>query len=516
MSRTRRFVLAAAGLAAACACAPPAQAATWTELDSTTTEDITAVEYQAPDRFWFATAAGHIFRRVGTTFAQTGSAPGVVFRDIEFQDGGPVGFAVGTNGAVLRSADGGASWTAVSGLIGGQGTAAGLCAAADEPIGDIDSVRFAGAARAWLAAGGSQIFRTIDGATAADVGATANDWQVINDNGATCKIGEDVDDIFPVPGSLATYFVSKVLGTVFFSANALSTTATVKLAPAGAPAAGIRRLTGDPANPNRQWAVSSGGAGAQFVARTTDGWSTSAGWAIANPDHGTLTTPAGVDFSGGTIAAVGSGGMIAESTDGASFFLDPAAAAPAQDWTSVSLASAALGAAGGTGGRLAVTANANVLPAAPGGAPAPAPAAAAGAAAGLRPPAVVVTPPPRRPLLPAFGFDDRARPPVVGGAARKSGEFVVIRVDGAFGVPRGLRAAAACSGHVILTVSRASGRRRDLTDATVSLPPTCRYTKQLRVRRSRIGARRTLKLRVAFKGNALIRASSVTYTLPVR
>ncbi|HTN25765.1 MAG TPA: hypothetical protein VL120_17390 [Solirubrobacteraceae bacterium] len=512
MSRTRRCVLIA--LAALGATAPAARAATWTEISSGTTEDITAIEYQGPSRFWLATAAGHVFKRVGDTFVQTGSAPGVVFRDIEFQDGGAVGFAVGTNGGVLRSADNGDSWAPVAGIAGGQATLANACNLADEALGDVDSIRFAGNARAWLAAGGSQIFRTVDGATATDVGATAAGWQVINDNGVTCKIGEDVDDLFPVPGSSSVYFVSKLLGTVFFSPNALSTTATVKAASAGGGITGTRRLAGDPANPNRQWAVDSGGSGPSFVARTTDGWSTASGWTIANPGTGSITTPEGVDVNGPTVTAAGSAGMIAESTDGATFWLDPAqGAAATQDWRAVSLATPAAGAIGGTGGRLVVSSNANVLPQPPGGG-APDQAVPAPAAAGTRPPAVVTTLPQR--VLPRFGFQRRSTPPVVGGAARRQGRFIVIDVLGSFRAPAGLRTATACRGTVALNVSKPRGKRRDLTDATVELARNCRYSKRLRVRRTRIGRATSLRLRVAFRGNAVVGASSVTYVVPVR
>src|SRR3954469_22705572 len=102
MSRTRRFLPLAA--LALLGLAPSADAATWTEIPSNTTEDITAIEYQGADRFWYTTGAGKIFRRVGGVFQQEASAPTTVFKDIEFQAGGLVGFAVGTNGVVMRSA----------------------------------------------------------------------------------------------------------------------------------------------------------------------------------------------------------------------------------------------------------------------------------------------------------------------------------------------------------------------------------------------------------------------------
>jgi len=200
-------------------------------------------------------------------------------------------------------------------------------------------------------------------ATAANVGSAGAGWEYVNDGGATCRITHDIDDTFPVPGSDAIYFVSKYFGEVWFSANALSSDATVKPADAGNGFTGTRRLAGDPGNPNRQWAVSSDGSGGSYYERTIDGWSTSADWSIANPDRGNLTIAEGVDFNAGTVLAIGSAGMIVESIDGTNFFHDPAGGAVAtQDWRSVSLASAAAAAIGGTAGKLIVSANANVTP----------------------------------------------------------------------------------------------------------------------------------------------------------
>jgi hypothetical protein len=167
---------------------------------------------------------------------------------------------------------------------------------------------------------------------------------------------------------------------------------------------------------------------------------------------------------------------------------------------------------GGTGGRLAVTANANAVPGVPtvaSGQPAPAPTVA------LRPPALVVSPE-RRPPLPPFGFPPRGSPPILGGAARRQGDFVVLGVIGVLRPPPRFPAAVVCRGRLVLTVSRGRGKRRALAEAAVGLPRTCTFLKRLRVRRSRVSGLRSLRLRVAFQGNAFIGASSVTYVVPIR
>ncbi|HTE59751.1 MAG TPA: hypothetical protein VK631_05325, partial [Solirubrobacteraceae bacterium] len=83
--------------------AGPASAGIWTEIPSNTTEEITAIEYRGGDQFWYTTGSGKIYKRVGGTFQLKQSVPATVFRDIEFNDAGNIGMAVGTNGAYWRT-----------------------------------------------------------------------------------------------------------------------------------------------------------------------------------------------------------------------------------------------------------------------------------------------------------------------------------------------------------------------------------------------------------------------------
>lgn len=500
------LALFAATLLATVLFATRAHAATWTEIPSGTTEDITAIEYQAADRFWFGTAAGKVFRRVGGTFQQEASVPGAAIKDIEFQDGGLVGFAVGTNGTVLRSRDGGDNWTQVAGIRGGSTTSPTNCGA-NEDIGDVDTIRFAGNARAWLFAGGSQVYRTRDGATALNVGDTGN-WEWINNNAGACRLGGDVDDAFPIPGSTAIYFIGKSFGEVFFSSNELNSNAAEKPGSAGNGFQQTRRVAGDPSNSNRMWALTPDGSGGSYYQRTTDGWGTANDWRVANGENGQLTRGESVDYSGGTLLAAGSAGMILESTDGVSFYLDPVGGSLAtNDWKSVSLASAVDGAIGGIGGKLLVSSNANVLPipvtppAGPGPTPGPGP---------------IIGDPilPRFPVLPPVRFGSSS--PVTGGVATVGRRFVTVPVSGRLTPPRGVDAATACRGkRVTLKVSKTRGRRRLLLRTTVRVSRSCRYRKQLRVRRSRVAGARALLLQVSFRGSTVVGASRATYTIPL-
>ncbi len=505
------LALFAATLLATVLFASRAQAATWTEIPSGTTADITAIEYQSADRFWFGTGEGRVFKRVGGTFQEKSFVPGAAIKDIEFQDGGSVGFAVGTNGTVLRSRDGGDTWAQVTGLRGGSTTSATNCGA-NEDIGDVDSVRFAGNARAWLFAGGSQVYRTPDSATALDVGASGT-WQWINDAGAgACRLGGDVDDAFPIPGSNAIYFIGQSFGQVFFSSNALRTNAATKPGSAGNGFAQTRRVAGDPSNANRMWALVPYGEGGSYYARTTDGWASATGWTIANGDNSQFTRGESLDFSGGTLLAAGSAGMILESTDGASFYLDPVGGSLAtNDWKSVGLASAVDGAIGGVGGKLLVSTNANVLPLPP--APPAPPTPGPGPGPGLGP---VIGDPilPRAPGLPPVRLG--STPPVTGGTATVGRRFVQVPVSGRLTPPSGVSAATACRGkRISLKLSKTRGRRRTLIRTTVSVSRTCRYRKLLRVRRSRVAGARALLLQVAFRGSSVVGASRATYTIPL-
>lgn len=493
------------GLLAAALFASTAQATTWSEISSNTTEDITAIEYQGADRFWFGTGAGRVFRRVGGVFQQEAFVPGAFIKDIEFQDaGGLVGFAVGTNGTVLRTADGGDNWVQVPGIRGGSPTTPNNCAV-DLAIGDVDSIRFAGNARAWLFARGSQLYRTRDGATTDNVGGLGG-WEWINNGGGTCRISGDVDDAFPIPGFDAIYFVGTSFGQIFFSSNALTSTATVKPGSAGNGFDVTRRLVGDPTNPNRMWSVAPYGEGGSYYARTTDGWNSESGWTVPGVGSGAFTRGEGIDYNGGTVTAVGTAGMIITSVDGANFYLNPAGGSVAtQDWRSVSLASANDGAVGGTSGKLLLTTN----------------------AADVIPPAPPVTPPstggPFIPVLPInpvgpprIGLPSVVNPPVTGGAARVGRRFVTVPVSGRLTPPRGVAAATACRGKRIgLKLSKTRGRRRLLLRTTVRVSRTCRYRKQLRVRRSRVAGARALLLQVSFRGNSLVGSARATYTIPV-
>jgi len=568
----------ALGTLALGAAAAPASAGIWTEVPSGTTEDITAIEYQGADRFWFTTGNGKIFKRIGGTFTPVETGVATVFRDIEFQPGGNVGLAVGTDGAVYRSTNAGTTWDPISVVVASHPTNANDCNEAAQTIGDIESVRFNSAGdRAWLAAGGSQI--ALSTGTAVTVGSGGT-WTDANRSGTACKIDMDIDDSFPVPGGASVYFVSKYFGTVFTTTNNLATTAAQEAGDAGNGFEQTRRLAGDPANPGRQWSVAPNGGGGAYYGRTETGWSGDEDWAIGNPDAGSLDVAFDVDYAGGTVLAAGSAGMILHATDGRNFFFDDATGL-IEDWRAVSLADGANGAVGGRNGKLVVTTQANVLPdiakptgtiAGPTTAPAGTPVtftlnAADTGGSGLNGGSLAWT----SAGLPAQGgnpvtytfpspgtytvkvaFADHAgntaeatrtisigKPQSGGGgggggggsaalpisfggpggklSAKVVGNRVRVRARGTIRTPAGVRLQAACRGGLKLSVKKGSTTLATRRAKLKVKGGRCRFGKTISIKRSKVGRTTTrLRLKISFRGNAALSGGQTTKTLVIK
>lgn len=342
-------VIPTAGLAAVALlpAVPAAAAPVWNPVESGTTDDISAIEYQADDRFLFTTTNGKIYRREGATFVQRLNAPGVVFNDIELR--GSVALAVGNAGVVYRSADTGANWAKVTmPMSNGVGCSSNLA------LGDARKVAFASDAIVYVFGGRDQLMRSSNaGASFVNANRTSTD---------TCKIGPTSASIagaFFVPGALTPTAYLLAGREVLFSSDDL---ASAQLKSSGLDFFGATRLAGDPANPNRQWGVEAGNAGFG-ASRTEDGWTTNREWEIANRARRDRAASQDVAYSGGTVLAAGAAGQIVNSIDGRTFFyVDANGPLATQEWRAVGLASAAKGAVGGVGGKLALSENVNTTP----------------------------------------------------------------------------------------------------------------------------------------------------------
>jgi hypothetical protein len=371
--------LASAALAIlSLAFAAPAHADIWSPIASGTTSDITGIEYQSDSRFWFVTGNGEIFtRQPDGSFSRRYGPSSIALTAIAFQPGGQIGVAVGQGGQVLRSIDGGATWTSVN--TGGspipvskKSTTFATCDGS-EPLGDVNSVRFAGAGRVWIFAEGAQM-ATSQPVDAANVGAVGT-WTDANRDTKgtpgttddTCKLltgyGEGIDDAFFTPNPDVGYICTAFFGETFLTTNNLASAGTKKAGDCGNGAIATRRMAGDPDNPSRMWAVGPGDANLSYMRYTTDAFGSSSNFQLANPDAHALGKPYDVAFAGGTAVAVGDGGMILTSINGTTFFHNPAGGANATaGWHAVGAASATQAAVGGAGGALVITTQANVQP----------------------------------------------------------------------------------------------------------------------------------------------------------
>jgi len=360
-----------------------AAAVDWTQVPTGTTSEITSIDYQSATRFWFTTASGEIFaRQPDGTFLRRFGPSSVRLNSIAFQANGTIGLAVGNGGQVLRSADAGDTWQdvntgpAISVADNAAHSTFTDCTHTD-PLGNVNSVRFASDGRAWIFAEGSQMARS-QPASSADVGK-AGTWVDANDipNGGgaytpddTCKVGsglynEGLVDGFFVPSTPDVgYIVIGSFYTPYFTTNDLASAGQKRPASAGNGDGMRRRLAGDPLNPNRMWSVAPDPYGLSTTNSTEDGYTNSSSWTIGNASARSFPTngPYDVDYAAGTVLSAGDAGMILNSTDGHTFYYADAAGFPTEGWRAVSLADATHGAVGGTGGVLLVTTAASTLP----------------------------------------------------------------------------------------------------------------------------------------------------------
>ena len=339
-------------LAGAIAPAGTAQADIWTPVESGTTATITAVEYQGPDRIWFATADGGLFRRENGTFVDRApaSAAGASFNDIEFR--GDVGFAVGNADQIYRTMNAGASWTRIG--PGSVPRAQNNCPGTTTTALDVYSVRFAGPSTVYITGQGNLVSRSTNLSTFVDVNTRA---------GGGCKVGApEISDTWWLPSNPQTGYLAvggtagTYEGLLFRTTDGLTSSAQQR--------SYLRccrsrptRLAGDPENPERGWSTSD-------LKRTEDGWTTHE--EFTRPQPGSPTASGAwrdIAYRDGTLIAVREAGRIATSIDGRSLYYQPAAGELAtRDWLAVSLADGRRGVIAGVGGALAFSDRLDTVP----------------------------------------------------------------------------------------------------------------------------------------------------------
>src|ERR1044071_3677838 len=110
MLNARHAASAAVAVLATLAAATPASAGIWSPIASGTTADITAVNDAAPGVLLYGTASGQLLKN-GTVRSTN---PGSSITDVALNPSGTVALATATNGKLLRSSNGGDSWTAIA------------------------------------------------------------------------------------------------------------------------------------------------------------------------------------------------------------------------------------------------------------------------------------------------------------------------------------------------------------------------------------------------------------------
>ncbi len=353
-----RFAVAAVlTLGLLLALATSARAASiWTPLSTGTTEDISAIDYQSDAAFFFTTSNGGIFQRTLAGFVQRPSpgSTGVVFSDIAMR--GSKGLAVGAVGKVYKTTDGGLTWLLGGAVLQEKDDCSGTLATA----ADLYSVRWKTDTEAWVFGAG----RTI--ASTADTGTTFTQRNV--QSAGACRVPAPVTDAFFNPGATDTvYLLSDDFGGVYLSTDALAGPAARRAADAVSGGSNaVKRLAGDPTNPNRQWAVNvhPTASGTYYLGLTQDAWTTRQLFSPKNFGSGQdFSKPFDVGYAGGSVVEAGDGGQINTSIDGVNFFNQPADGALATTaWRALGVADGSHAAVGGQGGKLVVSDRANTIP----------------------------------------------------------------------------------------------------------------------------------------------------------
>jgi hypothetical protein len=355
-------IRAAAGLAAALllTLTAQAQAGIWTSTPSGTTGDIAAIDYAAADRLLVATSNGQILRNGELRLTSAGTS----FRDIALNPARTIGLATANNGKLFRSADGGATWTQVAlpnvtfnHTCGGGGPFVRNATV----TGNLVAVSWASDTVAYVAAGdrGVVLKTTNGGATWTDVSRQA-DGTCFADPGS----GASVTDVFALPGSDNVTLVTDNFGARRFSANGLTSSATAFNSSAVNCFDVPTRLAVDRVNPNRIFVVAACSGSLSFGASEDGGSTFDLSFTYQPSGAGSgLTGMYDVDYAGSSALAVGNGGRIFVAPDTMNAYSQPADGPDATaDWRAADKLDGDRAAVGGRNGRLVLTTQASAIP----------------------------------------------------------------------------------------------------------------------------------------------------------
>lgn len=359
MLNARRAAIAAAALLASLAAsAAPASAGIWTPVASGTTSDITAVDYVAPGTIVYGTAGGALMK--GGVVKDNTNA-GLTVNDIAFNPSGTVGLAALNGGKLMRTTNGGDSWTPVS-LANSTRTSANPCTGAatvtGTPTGNLTAISWGDDVTAYVVGDDKgMVLKTITAGT----GWSDTSRQL----GGTCRVGDSgktLSDVEAVSANVV-YVMSNYFGERWFSADGIGTTATHQDNSAVNCTVERARFAVDRASPNRLWAVDGCTSSLAFGYSSDSGSNFDISVDIPNGDRYALTGLNGIDVAGGSALAVGNGGAILVDPDGPLAYMQKADGADAATaWLATSKLDAGNAVVTGRGGRMVTSATANAIP----------------------------------------------------------------------------------------------------------------------------------------------------------
>ncbi|MBO9534233.1 MAG: hypothetical protein J7513_14775 [Solirubrobacteraceae bacterium] len=216
--RRTALALTAAGALAATA-APAGAASIWTPITSGTTETITSLSYR-PGQLVYGTTNGKIYTQAGGLRA---SYPGQGVIDLAANPAGNLLIAVLDSGKAVRSSDGGATWTPTvqlqtynfAGCASSPGAAVPLVNLPAAPT----AVKWISDSNAYIVSNvPGSVLRTANG------GASWSEISRQSNQTCTLKTAEPLTDVAPIVGSTSIYFIDKAFGNTYLTTDQLAST----------------------------------------------------------------------------------------------------------------------------------------------------------------------------------------------------------------------------------------------------------------------------------------------------
>lgn len=339
-----------------------ASAGIWSPYASGTTQDITAIDYRAPDQLYYATANGQIFRNATLMAGSPGA--GITFTGIQLNPAGTIGLASANNGKLYRW--GGASWAAVNltNTVYNHdfpcNTPGAPSTRSLAPTGNLVAVGWSSDTVAYVpAADRGVVLKTTDG------GAS---WQDVSRQAdGTCRVdagsGAVFTDVATLPGTDLVYVTTDNFGARRFTADGFAGSAVARNNTSVNCFDVRTAIALDLDNPNRNFMTGACSGSLAFGFSSDGGVNYDISQETPNGNASDLTGMQDVAHAGGSALAVGNAGAILVDSDGIhAYFQRADGAEQTTDWLAADKYDGQTGAVGGRGGKLVLSTQANAIP----------------------------------------------------------------------------------------------------------------------------------------------------------